>query len=131
MLPTFAAECSDKAMTVDEERAVIDAELRLLTPAVRSSRDAVSELLDPDFVEFGASGRKWDRHAILDMLSAEVGQEVVSARDIEATRLSDSVIQVRFRSQCGARGALRSSLWRRGEDGRWRMVFHQGTPTAG
>ncbi|MFF8984220.1 hypothetical protein ACF08E_12640 [Streptomyces globisporus] len=38
--------------------AVIDAELRLMNPAVRASRSLAARLLDPEFVEVGASERR-------------------------------------------------------------------------
>ena len=50
-------------MADESERAVqaaIEAELRLLDPAVRASPSLVLQLLDPDFTEIGASGRRWD-----------------------------------------------------------------------
>lgn len=58
----------------DEEgravRAAMAGELRLLDPAVRASPEAVTELLDPDFAEFGASGRRYDRASVLAVTSA-------------------------------------------------------------
>ena len=42
-------------------RQVLELELQLLDPAVRGNRVAVEQLLHPDFVEVGASGRIWDR----------------------------------------------------------------------
>ena len=39
-------------------QAAIACELRLLDPAVRRAADQVEAMLDPEFVEFGASGRR-------------------------------------------------------------------------
>lgn len=53
--------------------AVIAAEMRLLEPVVRASPELVSELLDPEFVEFvevGSSGRRWDAESILAVTSS-------------------------------------------------------------
>ncbi|MGW3472823.1 hypothetical protein ACWDKQ_31140 [Saccharopolyspora sp. NPDC000995] len=55
-------------MTGENEQAVqaaISAEMRLLDPGVRASPVLVSELLAPEFVEFAASGRRWDATSIL------------------------------------------------------------------
>lgn len=55
-------------MADESERAVqaaIEAELRLLDPAVRATPALVLQLLDPDFTEIGASGRRWDTTSIL------------------------------------------------------------------
>ncbi|GGZ22663.1 hypothetical protein GCM10010300_77840 [Streptomyces olivaceoviridis] len=59
-------------MTPESERAVqaaIDRETRLLDPEVRACPDRVLELLDPDFTEIGASGRRWDVETVLTVTS--------------------------------------------------------------
>ncbi|MFF5422421.1 DUF4440 domain-containing protein, partial [Streptomyces misionensis] len=43
----------------DEVNEAIEGELRLMDPDVRMSRALARQLLDPDFVEVGASGRRW------------------------------------------------------------------------
>lgn len=107
-------------------RDVIEREQLLLDPAVRRSRTAAAQLLDPEFYEFGASGRVWDRRAILDMMATEDAPELVT-ENVTATRLADQVILLTYRTRSPGRTALRSSLWRRGEGGPWRIYFHQGT----
>lgn len=44
--------------------AAIEGELRLLDPEIRRSPELVGTLLHPEFHEFGASGRIWDRASI-------------------------------------------------------------------
>lgn len=106
----------------------MERELRLLRPEVRRSREQVEELLDPAFVEFGASGRRWERSGIVAALAAEPADgEPASADDIAAIRLADDLVHVTYVSVCGTRRSRRSSLWR-GSGGRWRLYFHQGTP---
>ena len=46
-------------------------EQRLLDPAVRARPDLVAALLHPDFLEYGASGRVWDRAAVVAAPSRE------------------------------------------------------------
>jgi hypothetical protein len=111
--------------------AVIRLELELHEPSVRSDAGRLGELLDPDFVEFGASGRRWDRASIMESLLAEPVSEngdTIEATDVAAQRLADDVVLVTYTTQTPERRALRSSIWRR-VDGRWRMYFHQGTVT--
>ncbi|TYR38570.1 nuclear transport factor 2 family protein, partial [Streptomyces parvus] len=48
--------------------AAIDAELQLLDPRVRGSRALAARLLDPEFVEVGASGRRWTYEEMLAAL---------------------------------------------------------------
>jgi hypothetical protein len=111
--------------------AVIRLELELHEPDVRSDAGRLDELLDPDFVEFGASGRRWDRASIMESLLAEPVSEqgdIIEATDVAARRLADDVVLVTYTTQTPERRALRSSIWRR-TDERWRMYFHQGTVT--
>ncbi|WP_295842665.1 DUF4440 domain-containing protein [uncultured Xanthomonas sp.] len=117
------------------QRALIALELELLEPAVRASAERVAELLDDAFVEFGASGRRFDKSAVLQALAAESGDFRYRAFDIDVQLLEPELAHVRYRSErngCGEppRQALRSSLWQY-RDGRWRMLFHQGTPIPG
>lgn len=105
---------------------VVASELRLQNPEVRHSRGDPAERLDPEFHEFGASGRVWDREAILAMMSGHDAPPPVSD-DITATRLAPDVILLTYRSRRPERTAVRSSIWRRRDGGPWRLYFHQGT----
>jgi hypothetical protein len=111
---------------------VIGLELRLLEPQVRASAGEPGGLLHPDFVEFGASGRMWDRSQIIASLTKEQpaawGEAPERVLDITGTRLADDVVHVTYLSLRDRRCALRSSIWRRTNAG-WRLYFHQGTPT--
>jgi len=109
-------------------------EERLLQPDFRRSRPAVSALLADDFVEYGSSGRIFDKQQILDLLGSEPEQHIAIAQ-FEARPLSADIVLVTYRSIRPDRppepGAtfLRSSLWVRRE-GRWQIVFHHGTRAA-
>jgi hypothetical protein len=103
---------------------VVARELRLLDPDVRADVDAVTELLHPDFAEYGASGRVWDRDSIVAALAEDPGVSG-TAEDLRAARLADDVVLVTYRVD-GERRSLRSSVWVRDDDG-WRVRFHQGT----
>lgn len=109
--------------------AAIEGELRLLRPEVRSSPDLLGELLHPEFREFGASGRYWDRTSIIESLLAgeDPGPRPVVVSRMEGVRLAPDVVHLTFDTENNGRLAHRSSLWRRTVDG-WRMYFHQGTP---
>lgn len=111
-----------------DERHVIEQELALLEPDVRASADRVDSYLHPDFFEFGASGTRWSRKEIIDLLVAEGDDspERIAATDVDAARLAEDLIQVTYLTETGGKRARRSSLWRRvGE--RWLVYFHQGT----
>jgi hypothetical protein len=115
----------------------IEAHLRaleeeLLQPAVRKTASRVDALLTDDFMEFGSSGRVFDKHDIIDSLRSESPARR-SLTDFRALPLGPGVVLTTYRATSyDASGeqpihSLRSSVWRL-LDGRWQMVFHQGTP---
>jgi hypothetical protein len=114
----------------------VDAQLRhleeqLFQPEVRSSSERLAALLAEDFVEFGSSGRVFNKKQIMAALAKETPTKR-SLTDFEATMLSEDVALVTYRATRRSNGGastvhtLRSSIWRR-SNGQWQMVFHQGT----
>ncbi|MFF2501768.1 DUF4440 domain-containing protein [Streptomyces sp. NPDC058067] len=109
--------------------AAIEGELRLLDPEVRRSPELLGELLHPDYFEFGASGRRWDRASIVAALSAtnEPGARPLTVSRMKGVRLASGLVHLTFETDRNGARAHRSSLWRRHEEG-WLLYFHQGTP---
>ncbi|MGW2560423.1 nuclear transport factor 2 family protein [Streptomyces sp. NPDC001514] len=110
--------------------AAIEGELRLLDPLVRTEPALVAGLLHPDFLEFGASGRRWDRDAIIEALAQEGAQasaKPITASEIRGTQLAPDVVHLTFVTEYNGQRAHRSSLWRSTDD-TWQLYFHQGTP---
>jgi hypothetical protein len=107
----------------------VDAELRLLDPEVRASPALVSGLLDPQFIEFGASGRRWDAGSILSVTSGGTvsSESPVRVDEMAGVVLAPGVVHLTYFSDNQGRRAWRSSLWRLTETG-WRLYFHQATP---
>ena len=107
-------------------------EEQLLQPAVRKDATRLDALLAEGFIEFGSSGRVFDKQAIIDSLRSESTIRL-SLTDFKAQLLAPGVVLTTYRAaRYGELGeqpihSLRSSVWRL-IDGRWRMVFHQGTP---
>ncbi|MEU7069865.1 nuclear transport factor 2 family protein [Streptomyces narbonensis] len=124
-------------MTQDPDIAeAIARELRLLDPAVRVSRASAAELLDPDFVEVGSSGRRWTYEEMLAELpemdgAAEDGPRHETA-EVTGTLLAPGLVHVTYESVLDGRRSRRSSLWRRPPgataDAPLRLYYHQGTP---
>ena len=110
-----------------DEREVVERELALLGPALRRDPERLRALLHPDFTEYGASGRIWDRDSITAVTSGAV--ERVAATDFSAVRLGADAILLTFRTDDSGRRALRSSVWVRDADAGWLLRFHQGTLT--
>jgi ribonuclease HI len=128
-LGNVGAEADD--LKIEEVCAhLIRCELALLDPVVRRDRTRVDALLAEDFLEFGSSGRVWDRTTILGLLESE--EYIAPAADeLKCARFGADAALVTYRTvrtdDAGARSVtLRSSLWIR-DAGRWRVRFHQGT----
>ncbi|MYQ91553.1 DUF4440 domain-containing protein [Streptomyces sp. SID4946] len=111
-------------------QAAIDGELRLLDPEVRTVPALVLELLDPEFTEFGASGRRWDINSLLTVTSSGSvsAESPVKVSEMSGVLLAPGVVHLTYFADDQGRRAWRSSLWRLTETG-WRMYFHQGTLT--
>jgi hypothetical protein len=108
---------------------VVELERELQTPACRADEARLRELLAPDFLEIGASGRRWDLGGILAMLrdeSAEESPGVIEISGLEARALAPGVVQVFWVSDRNGRRARRTSIWCRRARG-WQQVYHQGT----
>jgi len=107
--------------------AAVEGELLLLDPAVRRDPERAAALLHPDFHEFGASGRVWDRATVLALLAGEPEQaDPVKVSGMRAVQLAPDVVHLTYDTDADGRRAHRSSLWRRTGTG-WRLYFHQGT----
>jgi hypothetical protein len=112
----------------DDVRWVIDHERQLLEPAVRRSAERVERLLHPDFFEFGASGRRWDRQTTIAAIGSELTDGAAPAvSTMEGVRLADTVVLVTYTTTRPGWRARRTSVWRKGDNGTWRLYFHQAT----
>ncbi|MCQ6551871.1 nuclear transport factor 2 family protein [Streptomyces sp. C10-9-1] len=112
----------------DAVGAAIEAELRLLDPAVRASPELLAELLHPEYEEYGTSGRLWTRASIMEALGERrtpVPRPIATSR-MRGAQLAESVVHLTFDTESGGRRAHRSSVWRLTE-GVWLLYFHQAT----
>jgi hypothetical protein len=115
------------------EREIRSLEERLLERRVRSDPDLLGELLAEEFLEFGSSGRAWSKRETLDALREERGARFTIS-DFQARLISPGAALATYRVHVLAepeppgpsRSSLRSSIWVH-RDGRWQLVFHQGT----
>ena len=116
-------------MTGDDDAFFHALETSLHRRDVRSDPAAVDALLAEDFLEFGRSGGVWRKPETVAALRREQFDRPVAVSDFAARRLAPSVVLLTYRATADGVATLRSSIWRR-TDGRWRMIFHQGTPSA-
>jgi len=121
-------------MEADRTLATLLRELeeRLLCSDVRRSPTAVGELLADEFVEFGSSGRVFDKQQTIDALRGEATTAQRSVLDFRTSALAPGIVLATYRLASSdsdgeaPKHSLRSSIWKLiGE--RWQMVFHQGT----
>jgi len=110
-------------------------EMRLQLPSVRSSPQQLDHLLADDFLEFGSSGRTYDKPKVIAALAADPSSGLpryAALNKLRITWLTDDIVLLNYRSSRSQSGggrlqANRSSIWKR-IDGRWQLLFHQGTP---
>ena len=126
--------------TFEDTRSLLQSfEEQLLEQSVRQNPNTVRQLLADEFVEFGSSGSVFNKQEIVDALANEAADKdpfVRSASDFSVQPLCEDAMLVTYRSVRAhivtgqERHSLRSSVWKF-IDGRWQMIFHQGTPTQG
>jgi hypothetical protein len=111
-------------------------EEQLLQPDTRRCADQLDHLLADEFVEFGSSGRVFNKVEIIESLKQEPSVLSVqrSISDFSAKWLTPEIVLVTYRLLI-RRGdvedeahSLRSSIWK-AINGHWQMIFHQGTST--
>jgi hypothetical protein len=104
-------------------------EERLLQPEVRKSVKELEALLADDFIEFGSSGRIFNKQQVIDGLVNESPVQM-TLMDFNAKLLAPDVALTTYRvvKHQDRRCSLRSSIWK-WKEGKWQMFFHQGTPS--
>lgn len=98
-------------------------------PDLGTSRADFESMVASDFWEVGASGRKYSRSAILDILEARHSGPVVECchlSDFACRRLAPNLYLATYELDQEGRRSRRSTIWRLdGHD--WKIVYHQGT----
>jgi hypothetical protein len=95
-------------------------------------RTDFEKMIVPGFWEIGASGRRYSRDYILDVLE-ERGRNSTydpwEVKDFECIAIAPDNYLATYTMTQGSRVTRRATLWRRGADG-WQAVYHQGTVVA-
>jgi hypothetical protein len=118
----------------DTESAAVLAELISREPLFHrtewgTTRADFEAMTTPDFWEVGASGAIYNREfvwSVLEKRYAENAPDEWRASDFRIRPLSDNVFLLTYELHQGPRVTRRATVWDRG-DGRWRIVYHQGT----
>ena len=120
-------------MEEDIKETIFNLEKELQKPDVRKSIEKLDELISDDFQEITSSGVVTTKSDCFVNLPAapEINFEMT---DFKINILSKEIIQSLFKTKKTIVGtdkvsySMRSSLWKN-ENGKWKMLFHQGTPT--
>lgn len=92
----------------------------------------MEHVLAPDFFEFGRSGRVYQREDTLNVGKREEIPTTFPLHGFTAHPLDENTVLVTYISEVAYKEGLeignRSSIWTK-MDGKWRLRFHQGTPT--
>ena len=102
-------------------------------PAFGTTRADFERMTEADFWEVGASGRRYSRQYVLDVLDARLQSSAEDAwvtRDFHCRQLATDLYLLTYTLLQGMRSTRRSTIWRH-TSGDWKIVFHQGTEVAG
>jgi len=111
---------------------LIELELSLLKPEVRSSKKALDTLLADNFLEIPSTGIPYDKSHALSRIPDEISP-VFTQQDYELRVLNDDIAQLIYRATVKRENdneiaySQRNSIWKL-TDKKWQMLFHQGTP---
>ena len=122
------------ASTTDPKLLDVLAELRRREPIFHrpefgTTRAELEAMVDHDFWEVGASGRRYTRKYTLEVLEKRIrspDEELWETTDFRCQELAAELYLLTYTLRQGERVTRRSTIWRRSTEG-WKVVFHQGT----
>lgn len=130
---------TEPTLVTDPPVLSVLAELQNLEPIFHrpergTTRADFDDMMAPDFWEVGASGRRYSRDAVLDVLerryAGEYIDEQLEATDFYCRRLADDFYLLTYTLFQAERKTRRATIWQRTPTG-WKIVFHQGTIVQG
>lgn len=101
-------------------------------PEAGTTRADVEAMIAADFFEVGASGRRYERAFVLDVLEqrrGDPGPDDWVTRDFDCRELGPSTWLLTYTLEQGGRVTRRATIWRRTARG-WQALYHQGTLVA-
>lgn len=93
--------------------------------------DDFEELVSNDFVEFGTSGRIYSKEMQLDSVDTKgLAACPFIIKNFSVQQLAPTIVHITYQTETIDNGSQsnRSSIWKY-EHEKWRLYFHQGTPT--
>jgi hypothetical protein len=101
-------------------------------PEFGIKRADFERMMEADFWEVGASGRRYSRKYVLDVLEARrrsPDEDAWETSDFHCRELAANLYLLTYTLLQGQRRTRRSTIWRQAS-GDWKIVFHQGTEVA-
>ena len=98
-------------------------------PEFGTTRADYENMMDSEFWEVGASGRRYSREFVLDTLENRAPHPDESkwlTRDFQCREIAASNYLITYTLAQGPRITRRATLWRRTDAG-WKILYHQGT----
>ena len=102
-------------------------------PELGTTRDDFEAMTDASFWEVGASGRRYSRDHVLEVLedrhqvaSHLALEDTWEAGDFACRELGSDTYLLTYTLLQGQRKTRRATVWRRCAQG-WKIMFHQGT----
>lgn len=113
---------------------LIKLEKALVAADTRHDIDVLKKLIDIEFIEVGASGRRFGFEDVIERLPDESPMQC-QQRDFECRMLSEDLAQLCYHatifSDDGDKLSRRTSLWRFNRlQMQWQMIYHQGTSSS-
>ena len=107
-------------------------EEKLLHANVRKNPEMLDELLGEDFEEIGSIGKTSTRDEVIDWLLTKEKDITWTLNEFRIRELAPGLVLAIYRANKKDikneinKGSIRSSIWKL-SDGKWKMIFHQGT----
>lgn len=105
-------------------------EERLLHSDVKGNPEILNELIGEDFEEIGSNGKVSSREEVIEWMINKDKNIKWSLNDFRIRKLTPELVIAIYTAskndQVNSNGSIRSSIWKNC-DGKWKMIFHQGT----
>jgi hypothetical protein len=101
-------------------------------PEFGTKRQDFEAMTEPDFWEVGASGRRYSREYVLDVLEERSQHPVEDSwetSEFHCREIATDNYLITYTLKQGERATRRATLWRHTTQG-WKIVYHQGTVVA-
>ena len=121
----YKSNASKTAKIADMKQTIYNLETSLLSAQIRQSCEQLNKLIADDFMEFGSSGKIYNKNDVMESLPTEDTRKFTISC-FEVKELSKDVMLATYKAVENGAVSLRSSVWRLSDD-IWQMVFHQGT----